>query len=153
VSLVSRSSLAFSTTDILGFSSAPLAFAELGYGPGVLVYTFFYILAFGAGQIIWRMYMRMDSERFPVKCYADIGERTFGKVVRHIFNILQSESSGRGFSPTSPLHHGLPLPLPLVQLLILSSQACRSCSTSVSCSSVTVRPSPPSSTTSSATSP
>ncbi|RSH93075.1 hypothetical protein EHS25_007428 [Saitozyma podzolica] len=78
------------TTDILGFSSAPLAFAELGYGPGVLVYTFFYILAFGAGQIIWRMYMRMDSERFPVKCYADIGERTFGKVVRHIFNILQS---------------------------------------------------------------
>jgi hypothetical protein len=49
------------------------------------------------------MYMRMDSERFPVKCYADIGERTFGKVVRHIFNILQSESSGRGrgLLPTS----------------------------------------------------
>lgn len=78
------------TTDILGFSSAPMAFAELGYGPGVLVYTFFFILAFASGQILWRMYMGLDSERYPVTCYADLGERTFGPWARHVFNVLQS---------------------------------------------------------------
>lgn len=78
------------TTDILGFSSAPYAFQQLGYGPGVLVYTFFFLLAFAGGQVLWRLYMKLDSERYPVTCYADLGERTFGKAVRHAFNILQS---------------------------------------------------------------
>ncbi|KZP18705.1 hypothetical protein FIBSPDRAFT_893296 [Athelia psychrophila] len=78
------------TTDILGFSSAPESFQQLGYGPGVLVYTFFFILAVGAGQVIYRLYLALDSEKYPVKCYADLGERTFGRVVRHIFNIVQS---------------------------------------------------------------
>jgi hypothetical protein len=78
------------TTDILGFSSAPYAFQQLGYGPGVLVYTFFFLLAFAGGQVLWRLYMKLDSEKFPVTCYADLGERTFGKAVRHCFNILQS---------------------------------------------------------------
>lgn len=78
------------TTDILGFSSAPEAFNELGYGPGVLVYTCFYLLAVFAGQIIWRLYLTMDSSKYPVKCYADLGERTFGRAVRHIFNFFQS---------------------------------------------------------------
>lgn len=39
--------------------------------------------------------MSMDSERFPVKCYGDLGERTFGRPVRHLFNILQSKSTLR----------------------------------------------------------
>lgn len=55
------------TTDVLGWYTAPMAFAQLGYGPGVLVYTFFYLLAFASGQILWRMYMSMDSEMYPVK--------------------------------------------------------------------------------------
>lgn len=78
------------TTDVLGPVSAPMAFAELGYGPGVLVYSFFFILAFASGQILWRMYLHLDSEVYPITCYADIGERTFGPFVRHLFNILQS---------------------------------------------------------------
>jgi len=78
------------TTDILGFSSAPYAFQQLGYGPGVLVYTFFFILAFCGGQVLWRLYLKLDSEKYPVTCYADLGERTYGKIVRHCFNILQS---------------------------------------------------------------
>lgn len=78
------------TTDILGFSSSPYAFQQLGFGPGVLVYTFFFLLAFAGGQVLWRLYMSMDSEKFPITCYADLGERTFGKFVRHFFNILQS---------------------------------------------------------------
>ncbi|RSH78012.1 uncharacterized protein EHS24_002463 [Apiotrichum porosum] len=78
------------TTDILGFSSSPAAFLQLGFGPGVLVYTFFYVLAFLSGQILWRMYLSMDSEQYPVTCYADLGERTFGRFVRHVFNVFQS---------------------------------------------------------------
>lgn len=78
------------TTDILGYSTAPEAFNELGIGPGILVYVFFYLLAVFAGQVIWRLYCSYDSSRYPVKCYADLGERIFGKAVRHIFNIFQS---------------------------------------------------------------
>lgn len=78
------------TTDVLGWYTAPMAFAQLGYGPGVLIYTCFYLLAFCSGQILWRMYMAMDSEVYPIKCYADLGERTYGPVVRHVFNVLQS---------------------------------------------------------------
>lgn len=76
--------------DVLGWYTAPMAFRELGYGPGVLVYTGFFIMAFCSGQILWRMYLAMDSERYPVKCYADLGERTYGPVIRHAFNLLQS---------------------------------------------------------------
>ncbi len=78
------------TTDVLGWYTAPMAFSLLGYGPGVLVYTCFWAMAFASGQILWRMYMSLDSEQYPVKCYADLGERTYGPVVRHVFNVLQS---------------------------------------------------------------
>lgn len=78
------------TTDILGFSTAPQTFNELGYGPGVLAYALFYVLAVVAGQIIWKLYCRLDSSKYPVKCYADLGERIFGRKVRHIFNFFQS---------------------------------------------------------------
>lgn len=33
--------------------------------------------------------MKMDSE-YPITFYADVGERTFGRFIRHVFNILQS---------------------------------------------------------------
>jgi hypothetical protein len=78
------------TTDILGFTNASATFQEMGYGAGVLTYTFFYLLAVGAGQIIWKMYLAMDSSKFPVVCYADLGERTFGRFIRHLFNVFQS---------------------------------------------------------------
>lgn len=78
------------TTDILGFTNASATFQEMGYGAGVLTYTFFYLLAVCAGQIIWKLYLRMDSCRYPVVCYADLGERTFGRFIRHVFNVFQS---------------------------------------------------------------
>lgn len=56
----------------------------------MLGYTLLFILAVLGGQILWRLYMKLDSSRYPVKNYADIGERIFGKFVRHFFNILQS---------------------------------------------------------------
>jgi hypothetical protein len=78
------------TTDILGFTNASATFEEMGYGAGVLTYTFFYLLAVGAGQIIWKLYLSMDSSKYPVVCYADLGERTFGRFIRHVFNVFQS---------------------------------------------------------------
>lgn len=78
------------TTDILGFTAASQTFQQMGFGAGVLTYVFFYLLAVFAGQVIWRLYLDMDSSRFPVVCYADLGERTFGRFIRHLFNIFQS---------------------------------------------------------------
>jgi hypothetical protein len=59
-------------------------------GPSILVYTCFYLLAFCSGQILWRMYLALDSEKYPVKCYADLGQRTYGPIAKHVFNVLQS---------------------------------------------------------------
>ena len=78
------------TTDILGPSSAPAAAASLGYGGVILTYTSFFVLAVIAGQALWRLYCRMDSSRYPIKNYSDIGERLLGRKFRHICNIVQS---------------------------------------------------------------
>ncbi|KAF2485816.1 transmembrane amino acid transporter protein-domain-containing protein [Neohortaea acidophila] len=78
------------TTDILGFTAASKTFQEMGYIAGVLVYFFFYLLAIFAGQVIWKLYLSLDSVKYPVICYADLGERVFGRWVRHVFNIFQS---------------------------------------------------------------
>ncbi|KAL1406722.1 hypothetical protein Q8F55_006126 [Vanrija albida] len=75
---------------VLGIITAPMTFRQLGYGPGILVFTGFFLLAFLSGQILWRLYLRLDSAEFPITCYGDLGERTFGRAVRHVFNILQS---------------------------------------------------------------
>lgn len=56
----------------------------------MLVYTIFYLLALCTGQILWCLFMRLDSDRYPVTCYADLGERIFGRATRHVFNALQS---------------------------------------------------------------
>lgn len=93
-SLLSRSADGSSsfliTTDILGPTSAPAALASLGYGGGILVYSAFFFLAVIAGQALWRLYCRMDSSRFPIKNYSDIGERLIGRWFRHVCNIVQS---------------------------------------------------------------
>lgn len=78
------------TSDILGFTSAPYSFYTLGIAPGCLVFTFLFLLAFGGGQILWHMYMRLDSEQYPVTCYSDLAERTYGRWVRHLFTALQT---------------------------------------------------------------
>lgn len=78
------------TTDMLGWFTAEKTFAMLGFAPGSLVYTGFFILAFAGGQMLWRIYMNVDSEEFPIRSYADLGERTFGPVAKYVFNILQS---------------------------------------------------------------
>jgi len=48
------------------------------------------ILATYTGIILWRLFIRLDSLRYPLRSYADIVERIFGKTARHIVTILQS---------------------------------------------------------------
>ncbi|KLT42146.1 hypothetical protein CC85DRAFT_319078 [Cutaneotrichosporon oleaginosum] len=78
------------TTDMLGWFTASKAFAQIGYGPGALVYTCFFIFAFAGGQMLWRVYMNVDSEEFPVRSYADLGERTYGPPGKFLLNTLQA---------------------------------------------------------------
>lgn len=47
-------------------------------------------MALYTGLILWRLYIRLDSVRYPLKTYADIAERIFGRAARHVVNLLQS---------------------------------------------------------------
>lgn len=78
------------TTDILGPYSVPWAFSQMGYGPGVALYTVFGALAGYTGWQLWRMFLMLDSNQYPMKTYGDFAFRIFGSFARHIVNILQS---------------------------------------------------------------
>ncbi len=70
------------TTDILGPFNAPYAFRQNGYVPGCLLYVFMGAVAFYCGGLLWWLYVKLDSDRFPVKSYSDITERVAGKPLR-----------------------------------------------------------------------
>jgi hypothetical protein len=70
------------TTDILGPFNAPYAFRQNGYVGGSLLYIFMGAAAFYCGGLIWWLYVKLDSDRFPVKSYSDLTERVAGKPLR-----------------------------------------------------------------------
>ncbi|KAH7886718.1 transmembrane amino acid transporter protein-domain-containing protein [Phlebopus sp. FC_14] len=78
------------TTDILGPYSAPFAFAQVGYGPGVACYVVFGIMAAYSGVLLWHMFMKLDSVEYPLKSFGDLGQRIYGPWFRHLCNVLQS---------------------------------------------------------------
>jgi len=78
------------TTDILGPFSTGYAFSQLGFGPGISLFTVFGGLAGYTGYQLWRMYLQLDSDRYPMKGYGDIAFRIYGTWFRHTCNILQS---------------------------------------------------------------
>lgn len=78
------------TTDILGPYSVPWAFTQLGYGPGVTLYTIFGFFAGLSGWLMWKQFLGLDSAKYPIIGYGDISFRIYGRVFRHICNILQS---------------------------------------------------------------
>ena len=47
-------------------------------------------MALYTGLILWRLFVRLDSPRYPLQTYADIAERIFGRPARHLCNGLQS---------------------------------------------------------------
>lgn len=64
--------------------------AQLGYGPGIVLYTIFGALAGYSGWQLWRMFLRLDSDRYPLKTYGDVAFRIYGTWARMTVNLLQS---------------------------------------------------------------
>ncbi|KAF5505140.1 N amino acid transport system protein [Colletotrichum siamense] len=77
------------TTDILGPFSTPWAFAQMGYGPGVALYTVFGIMSLYSGWILYKSFLGLDSDRYPLKGYGDLYFRVFGTWARHAINFAQ----------------------------------------------------------------
>lgn len=78
------------TTDILGWSGAPFVFSSVGYGVGVALYVIFGLFASFSGWAIWKVYLDLDSSRFPMCSFGDPFFRLFGKKSRHFINVAQS---------------------------------------------------------------
>ncbi|KAJ5948574.1 amino acid transporter [Penicillium verhagenii] len=78
------------TTDILGPFGLPYAFATMGWGPGIALYTVFALLAGYSGYLLWDTFLGLDSYQFPLRSFGDMGFRLYGPWMRHLFNILQS---------------------------------------------------------------
>lgn len=47
-------------------------------------------MALYTGLILWRLFVRLDSERYPLRSYGDMADRLFGRAARHVVNILQT---------------------------------------------------------------
>ncbi|KAF9185097.1 hypothetical protein BGZ49_004352 [Haplosporangium sp. Z 27] len=78
------------TTDILGPFNAPIAIAQLGYVPGIILYTVMGAFACYCGLLLWRLFAHLDSNQYPCRTYSDICERIFGRAARHVCTVLQS---------------------------------------------------------------
>ncbi|KAI7538754.1 amino acid transporter-like protein [Hortaea werneckii] len=78
------------TTDILGWSSCPFVFATVGYGAGVALYAVFGLFAGFSGYCIWRVFLGLDSSRYPMLSFGDTYFRIYGPKARHFINVTQS---------------------------------------------------------------
>ena len=54
------------------------------------LYLPIFLINNSGGYLLWRLYLALDSDRYPLKTYGDIAFRTFGTTARHTVNILQS---------------------------------------------------------------
>lgn len=48
------------------------------------------IVAFYTGCLLWQLFMSLDSDRYPVRSYGDLAQKTLGPFFYHAVNILQS---------------------------------------------------------------
>ncbi|CAD6441827.1 af399bb8-774e-4d6c-8e8e-72daae1aa3aa [Sclerotinia trifoliorum] len=78
------------TTDILGPFSVPWAFGQMGYGPGIALYTVFGGFALYSGWQLFAIFLALDSDKYPAKSYGDLFFRVFGTWARHAINVAQS---------------------------------------------------------------
>lgn len=77
------------TTDILGPFTCPWAFAQMGYGPGVALYTVFGGFSIYSGWILWKVFLGLDSDKYPMRNYAEAFMRVWGRWAMHVANIGQ----------------------------------------------------------------
>ena len=62
----------------------------MGYGPGIALYVVFGIFAGFSGWILWKVYLGLDSSRYPILSYGDPFFRVYGKHSRYFINITQA---------------------------------------------------------------
>ena len=62
----------------------------MGYGPAVVLYTVFGFFAAYGGFLLWKMFLALDSDRYPLMSYGDMAFRLYGSITRHFVNVLQS---------------------------------------------------------------
>lgn len=48
------------------------------------------IWSISGGFLLWKMFLGLDSDRYPLKSYGDVAYRLVGKSARHAVNIIQS---------------------------------------------------------------
>jgi amino acid permease len=65
-------------------------FASVGYGPGVALYIIFGVAAFWSGWILYKVFLTLDSSRFPLQSFGDTFYRVYGAKSRHFINIMQA---------------------------------------------------------------
>ncbi|KAL2201776.1 putative amino acid transporter [Sarocladium strictum] len=78
------------TTDILGPFGLPYAFATMGWGPGIALFTVFAVMAGYSGYLLWDVFLGLDSYQYPIRGFSDLGYRLYGPWMRHLFNLLQA---------------------------------------------------------------
>lgn len=78
------------TTDILGPYGIGFTMGTLGWMPGILLYTFFGLMAGYSGYLLWKMFMGLDSHQFPLRNYGDLAFRLYGGWARHTLNVIQA---------------------------------------------------------------
>jgi hypothetical protein len=78
------------TTDILGWSQTPYVFASVGYGLGAGTFILFGIAAAFSGMMIWKVFLALDSSRYPVLSFGDPFFRLFGPKTRNFINATQA---------------------------------------------------------------
>ncbi|TKY88524.1 hypothetical protein EX895_002512 [Sporisorium graminicola] len=78
------------TTDILGPYGAPYAMSQNGWVTGNVMYIVMGFCAWWCGIALWKLFCQLDSARYPIKSYGDLGERIVGTPMRYTFNALQT---------------------------------------------------------------
>ncbi|CCH41980.1 N amino acid transport system protein [Wickerhamomyces ciferrii] len=78
------------TSDILGPSSSPYAFSTLGYGKGTIIFLVFYGAAVYCGMLIWRQFMDLNSEVHPVRTFADLAFRIWGRAGKILVMLMHA---------------------------------------------------------------
>jgi amino acid permease len=62
----------------------------VGYGPAVALYTIFGVFAGFSGWILWKVFLALDSSRFPLQSFGDTFYRVYGRKSCQFINFAQA---------------------------------------------------------------
>lgn len=77
------------TTDVGPFS-ARYAISQLGYVPGSLLFFLFGVVAVYTRLLLWRRFLKLDSEKYPIKNYGDLVGGICSSSTTYCVDIFQS---------------------------------------------------------------